>query len=170
MEQQAVDGIEMLGHFLDHHDMAGEIGDQFGPDQHGQCRQVECSGGTLVQMRLEAALPALEPVKRALNRLLATLAPDIARQRPMRHAPDAMPVERTKQEAGVRIAEIGLRPSRPVHRGNRLRSDAIRPVSAHRKPHRIEAGIVGAIEQRREPHIVAPGEMPVLQKALLMEM
>ena len=170
MKQQPVHCIEMLGDFLDHDDMARQVGGKLGPDQHRQRGEVESHCGARIEAGFETVLLALEPVERALDRLCPAFAPHVTRQRPVRHASDAMPVQRGEQKAGVGIAEIGLGPRRRVHLRHRLRGDAVRPITAHREPHRIEAGIVGAIEQGGEPHVVATGEMPILGKALFVEL
>ena len=169
VEEQAVDSIKMLGHFFDHDHMAGKIRSQVGADQHGERGQVESRGGTPVETGFETVILAFQPVERARDRFRSTLAPDIARQRPMRHTPDPVPIERAEQESCVRIAEIGFGPRGPVHLRHRLRGDAVRTIPAHGKPYRIETGIVGTLQQRRQAYLVATGKVPFFQETLLME-
>src|SRR5206468_11592575 len=111
-KQRTVHGIHRLRDIFEQHDMAGQIGLPWRPDEMRQDCQVEGGAGMLAEYRgleIVAPGPAGETPQRTFDRCLSVLTLHIARHRAMRHAEPGI-VESGKKEAGVAVAEIKLVP------------------------------------------------------------
>ena len=104
MEKQPVHRIEIFGHLLDHHHMAGKVGHLRGAAQHRQRHQIEGNRGLRTQRRLQPCHVAGQPAERAAHRLLPSRTAQIGNHWPMRWLAYAMPVQPGQQIAHVGIA------------------------------------------------------------------
>ena len=171
MKEKPINGVDIFGHFLDHHDMARKVRHQIGPAQHGQRHKIErrhrvrASG----QRRLEAFCPAREKTQCAAHGLSSIGTSDIARHRTMRRMPCPRAVKSAQQIPTIGITEIGLFTPDLIQPFNNARRDPVCAVSAPREPHRIEGGIVGTLKKSVASHAIRSGKMPVHGETLLME-
>ena len=94
MEEQPVDSVVVLGDFLDHDDMVGEVRRKFGSNQHGERRQIKRDSRAIIEVRLKTAAFAGQSAERAVDSGLSAFAPDVPGERSVGNASDAMLVER----------------------------------------------------------------------------
>ena len=169
MKKQAIDCIEVLGDFLDHHDMATEIGHETGAEDRGQRHQVEsCDRGTR-DLRLETVVAPGHPGQRPADCMFSSLSPDIDRHRAMHGSANPFAIESGKKEAAVGVAEKGLVCCASAQLRDRFAGNAVRAVAAFCKPHRRCSRVVGTFQEGREPYMIRTGKMSLLGKALFVK-
>ncbi len=170
VEEQPVDSVKVLGHFLQQHDMARQPRHQGGAGQHGEGGEIESGARVLVQRGLLAGAVARQPGQRTAHRHFATIAAHVDRHRRMDRLADPRAVQPAEQGTRVRVAQPGLALRWRLQPGNGIFGDPRRAIAAASEPHRIEGRIVAAFDQRGQALFVGPGEMAVAEEALRVEM
>ena len=109
VKQRAVDGIEMLRHFLEHQHMTGQVRYELGADQVAEDGDVE--GGRRM-LAVDGSLKRLgraidQEGERAFDRLFAAVALDVVRNRSVRCA-KSVAIETREEKRAIAVAEYSL--------------------------------------------------------------
>ena len=172
MEQQSVDPVHGLGHFLQHEHVPCEVRLQRRAEQVAQHRHVERR--CLVppaDRRLQRLRRGIDqPAERPADRHLPAFPENVLRHRPVRDGLEARPIQTGEQRPGIAVAQIGLAPGGLGQSAQDRFRHPTGAVAPARAPDRVIALVIGDLEESPGPRCVVAGEMPVRGEALRTEM